>query len=350
MKILVMAALCLMVVPTYAQKTYGTTGVQTSSIYSIGQTPVNGGQLKGPTHLTLIKVSGTAYKTDIDAPPRTPGSNASVPHGQYLVGKVLSGSVSRAPLTASEVKAMPHACITIGMGRIDGLFWSEAMNRNNTLHLLDLPENAMAKDAPWFHHYCWGKLSKLRSIYAKDPQKRNQEIRIWRNNMEYIVDSNTKLTIKWAYLPEIFTEIAESYLVEKKYALALSMAEKALELNPKHADAYAVIVDSRSAIGHKEKALAAATEGLRYAPTSKGMKRRYKALGGTEPYPEPYIETPEVTAKQSSEPAVEASPRAEPTEPPTQPTSGALPSEGRTTTPPAAPVGSPTNPYCRFCP
>lgn len=95
-----------------------------------------------------------------------------------LVGKVLSGSVSKAPLTMSEIKSMPSACITIGMGKIDGVFWAEALARNKTEFLLDLPENAMAKNATWFHHFCWARLSKIRSINAKDAFVKRQRLRL----------------------------------------------------------------------------------------------------------------------------------------------------------------------------
>lgn len=374
MKNLVTLILCLALVPAHAQQLNNPKGNNAAKPSAAGL--VNGGVVVNPNGNNAIPKEKTgsppvggagtqrkkAYSTQTEPPqkvppalkadvPLPPSTTSPVSHGQNLIGKALTGNVSEAPLTAAEVKAMPHACITIGMGRIDGLFWAEAMNRNKTLHLLDLPENAMAKDAPWFHHYCWAQLSKLRSISAMDAQKRQQEINIWRDNLEFIVDANEKRPSKWGYLPQVFTEMAESYLLEKKYAQALAMADKARALNPRHADAYTVIADSQSAIGNKQKALAAVTEGLRYAPASKGMKRRYKALGGVEPYPEPYADSAQTVTQPSKDPEVAALPPKEQAASPNQAAASAPALEERPTPPPAeAPVGSPTNPYCRFCP
>lgn len=288
-------------------------------------------------------------------------STAYAVDANSLVGKVLSGNVSKAPLTESEVKAMPPACITIGMGRIDGMFWAEAMKKNKTEALLERPENAMAKDASWFHHYCWGRLSKLRSIYAKNEIKRKSEIKMWRNNMEFIIEWTNKQKVSWSYMPTIYTELAESFLIEKNYAQAIGAAEKSLNLKSDHSDAYWILSDSYAAVGNKIKALDAATEGLKYVPESKGLKRRYTALGGKQPYPTPYKANTAtevaVIGKDSAE-SVAVAPAVEPrldsleasvdaTKSVSQPTTG---TEPMANVPEKTEAPEKTNPYCRFCP
>lgn len=215
-------------------------------------------------------------------------SSAHAVDANNLVGTAVSGSVSKSPLTEAEVKSMPSACITIGMGRIDGVFWVEAMVKNKTMFLLDLPENAMAKNANWFHHFCWARLAKMRSINAKSRVSRQSEIKSWRMNMQFIVDWTAKQKVSWPYLPVVYTDIAETFLVEKNYAQAILHAEKALSLKAGHADAFVILADCYAAVGNKGKALDKATEGLKYVPESKGLKRRYAELGGKLPLPEPY--------------------------------------------------------------
>jgi tetratricopeptide (TPR) repeat protein len=282
-------------------------------------------------------------------------SSAHAVDANSLVGTVLSGNASKAPLTETEIKAMPAACITIGMGRIDGMFWAEGMKKNKTEALLDLPENAMAKNASWFHHFCWGRLSKLRSIYAKTEIKRKSEIKMWRNNMDFIVEWTAKQKLNWTYMPTVYTELAESFLVEKNYAKAITEAEKSLRINPAHPDAYWILSDSYMAVGNKKKAMDVTTEGLKYAPESKGLKRRYKELGGQPPYPEPYptnvandTGVSEKDKAAASAPAIEQPPST-----PEKPAATPATTSGPEATPKAQDnIGQPgkANPHCRFCP
>ncbi len=288
-------------------------------------------------------------------------SSAHAVDANSLVGKVLSGSVSKAPLTLAEIKSMPSACITIGMGRIDGVFWAEALARNKTESLLDLPENAMAKNATWFHHFCWAKLSKMRSINAKDNIVRKSEVKLWRMNMQFIVDWTAKQKVAWMYMPVVYTDIAETFVVEKNYAQAISHAEKALRLKSDHADAFVILADSYAAVGNKSKALDATMEGLNHVPESKGLKRRYKELGGKLPYPTPYPAnaTADVTVvgKDGAEPVASA--------PAAEPRLERLEASVEVATSVSQPITSPepiakepergevpvkANPYCRFCP
>jgi tetratricopeptide (TPR) repeat protein len=176
------------------------------------------------------------------------------------------------------------------MGRIDGVFWPAGMSRNGTLYLLDLPQNAMAKDAPWFHHYCWGMLSKFRAMTTLDKANRSYEIKTWRDGMTFIIGWVESHNLTWSYMPLIYTERAESYIADKQYVLALADAQKATTLDPSYANAYKVLVETHRAMGEKKEALQAATEGLKYAPDMKVLQDWYTQLGGKLPYPEPYKE------------------------------------------------------------
>lgn len=258
-------------------------------------------------------------------------SHALSPEATRVLGKRVKGG---APMTLSEVNAMPPPCHAIGMGEIDGVFWSEGMKKNGTLSILERPEYAMANNAVWFHHYCWGLLDKHRAFASVAASDRSFLTRIWRQEMEYIVNWTARVNVKWEYLPLIHKEIAETYLQDKNYGNALRSANTALSLNADIPASYALLADIYVQIKDKSKALATVTEGLKRVPASKALQFRYKDLGGGMPFPEPYV-------KKEPEPA--------PAPEPVKEASTVTPSG--TTAADVPPVEQPPgNPYCRFCP
>lgn len=258
------------------------------------------------------------------------------PEDLRLVGQIVSGS----PMTLSEVSAMPPPCRAIGMGEINGVFWPEGMNKNGTNWILDQPENAMAKGAVWFHHYCWGMLEKHRAFAAVKTSERDFKIKQWRNEMQYIVNWTTQQKINWAYLPVVHMEIAESYVQEKNYPNAIQSAYTALELNADFVPGYILLDDIYERIKDRAKALAAVSEGIKHVPGSKGLQRRYKELGGRMPFPEPYAkpETPENVSPATGEGASD------------KPNGDPAPEKSPSSTTEPEKIGVPGNPYCRFCP
>lgn len=254
---------------------------------------------------------------------------------------------NRGQTTPEEFKAMEPACQAIGMGSIDGKFWAEALGNSP---ILDKPENAMAKGAGWFHHYCWGKLSKLRYYSAKTAEKRKSAIHVWRGEMEYIVKTTGERGLEWGYMHVIHKEIAESYLFEKNYGQAIIEGEKALALDRDYVPAYVVIADAYAGANKRDKALETATEGLKHAPESRPLKRRYTELGGKLPYPEPYVKA--AGAAEAAPVENPATAKVQPEPVPAPPSDAPPESAGQTETPPIveSPKQPGANPYCRFCP
>lgn len=253
----------------------------------------------------------------------------------------------RPDMTPQEFKAMEPVCQAIGMGEINGMFWAEALNKPENKHILDEPGNAMAKDAGWFHHYCWGKLGKLRYFSAKTQDQKNFQIRRWRNNMEFIVNWTSQHQIDWPYIHLIYKEIAESYLYEKNYLKAIGEAEIALKKNPEYAGTYVLIADAYTEIKNRSKALEYVTDGLQYNPDSKALQRRYRTLGGKMPYPDPITrntldaDTP-ATKPTSSPPASTDTASAPGVQAPQQDQGSSDDVQSK--------KQPDDNPYCRFCP
>lgn len=120
---------------------------------------------------------------------------------------------------------------------------------------------------------------------------------------------------------------------------------KAIEMNPKLTRAYLSLSEIYEKQKSNNKALDIVTEGLRHNPDTKSMQRRYTKLGGKLPYPAPIepvvVETPNVAPPTSVAPAPAS------TEPKPDMPVEASPADESLAQPK---IGSPKNPYCRFCP
>ncbi|MHB9101379.1 MAG: tetratricopeptide repeat protein [Sulfuricella sp.] len=132
---------------------------------------------------------------------------------------------------------------------------------------------------------------------------------------------------------------------------------KALRYTPNSSAIYLVLADFYQETGDKPKALEMVTEGLRRNPDSKGLKRRYTELGGKLPYSETVTKAMPAEVAGAAPPSGETTSQAadaspEPIKFKTEGKAEPVPASAQTTPaePVAAPkIGSPNNPYCRFC-
>lgn len=134
---------------------------------------------------------------------------------------------------------------------------------------------------------------------------------------------------------------------------------KALRYDPSSSAIYLALADIYQQMGDKPKALEMVTEGLRHSPNSKGLKRRYTELGGKLPYPEAATKNMSAEITGTAPPSGEATAQtadalSEQIKVKTEGTAEAEAAPASAQTTPAEPVaapkiGSPKNPYCRFC-
>ncbi len=143
-------------------------------------------------------------------------------------------------------------------------------------------------------------------------------------------------------LPEVHLQKGKALKLYRQEGKALIEFMDAIRGNPKLAPAYLELADIQVRSKKPQEALRTVTEGLRHIPDSKPLKRRYSELGGKLPYPTPVIAAPP--------PATPAAETAAPT--PTSPAETTAPPPVTTTPSPIIEpkIGSPKNPYCRFCP
>lgn len=229
----------------------------------------------------------------------------------------------------AEMASLPPYCkarMKSGQGSSDYRMW----------------EGTLGKDFLHTHHYCAGINFVNRYYRSRSPQDKRFNLNQAQNNLQYMV---TNADPGYSLMPDVYLNLGLVYSLMNQPAQAVTHYNKAIELNPRQPKAYSALSDYYVKTKQSAKALEVVTEGLRYNPDTKSLQRRYTELGGKLPYPTPVA---------APAPAVEAKP-----EPQTGPASSdaapAASSAADPAPPAAAPaaepkIGSPTNPYCRFCP
>jgi len=205
------------------------------------------------------------------------------------------------------------------------------------------------------HHYCDG-LRFIDRAYAAMGNKQDMKHYLSEsiNNFDYVL---THTPEDYVMRGEVHVGKARALKLMGKHGESMVELTKALRYTPDSPAIYQALADYHQETGNKPKALEMVTEGLRRNPDSKGLKRRYTELGGKLPYPEAATKTMPAEVTGAAPPSGEATAQTAdaPSEQIKLKTEGkaeAEPVSAQTTPaePVAAPkIGSPKNPYCRFC-
>lgn len=188
------------------------------------------------------------------------------------------------------------------------------------------------------HHYCAGLNYMNRYWGARSAPDRSFYLQRALTNFDYMVKAEKP---DFALRVELYSQRGEVNKLLRKPGEAINDFNKAVSIDPKAVKPYLQLADTYVATKASARALEAVTEGLRQVPDSTALQRRYLELGGKKPFPAP-------VAAQAAEPAAAPggqlpAPEVEPAAVEAKP-APAAPAE-------AAPViGTPKNPYCRFCP
>jgi len=267
-------------------------------------------------------------------------------------------------VTREELTLMPPYCTAL-LGQDVGL-----------PNFKDSPlRDTVPAGCPALNHYCYG----LKAMIRVD-RNRGVDQSFW---LTSAIGHFRERTSGWekeaptcSIRPEAYTNLGKALLRQNKALVgqAIMNYSKALELRPDYLPAYLALSDAYLGLGKKGEALHAAEQGLKYLPDSKGLLRRFKELGGKTP-PTPVAAA--IPAAPAEPGKVTAGPQPMPGQngvPGTAPQQSAgtgavsehsvtppVPSPGKTEAEhaatqqaPGAPeetkIGTPTNPYCRFCP
>lgn len=198
------------------------------------------------------------------------------------------------------------------------------------------------------HHYCAG----LNFI------NRYQNLVSDRNRKFYLSRALSQIDYFAKDMPPDFPLAGDVYLnrgvalqLMGRDAAALTDFTKALERDPKQVRAYLEIASFHEKNRHKSKALDIVTTGLRQVPESKRLQRKYLSLGGEQPFQKaPLIEEDTVATeleKPNSEVSVDGTGEEGAVSKPSQNAESEGTGKGEEQKPR---IGTPNNPYCRFCP
>jgi hypothetical protein len=302
--------------------------------------------MRFPVSLLLVTLSWTAWATGINQGPPV-DKNLFVP---VLTKTMVEGQI----MTVNEVIAMEPACLVIGMGRAtgnhwgmpDGTFPKGAGPQMSNYPMLYIEGTSI--NAGWFHHYCWGELSRVRYLTATNTNKRAKYLNKWIGAIHYSLREAKSKNNRWSYLNKVRGDLAAAQLESKKYALAAVTAAEVIAVAPEIEATHITLIDALIALKKRPEAEAATLEALKLFGKKKSLVRRYKALTGREPdIPDP--EPAPVAASEMPAPVPSESP---------VPQQGGLTKDAalesapvvqESVSPPAS-IGNETNPYCRFCP
>jgi tetratricopeptide (TPR) repeat protein len=205
------------------------------------------------------------------------------------------------------------------------------------------------------HHYCDAlKFIVRANRNLGDKAELSYNLEQAQRGIEHML--NVEQTPDWVLRPEAHVNLGKLYLhmirVGKgSEGKAVRNFEQAILIQPDYEPAYSALSDFYADKGLKQKALNVIEEGLRHAPESKMLLRRFKELGGKTP-PVPLVMTKPPTPDEAIASPVkqEQSQSGNTTIPPPPDVPGATSPEPppKQTTPPR--IGSPSNPWCRFCP
>ncbi|MGA7180313.1 MAG: tetratricopeptide repeat protein [Thiobacillaceae bacterium] len=238
-------------------------------------------------------------------------------------------------VSREELARMPAYC-TASYGALVGLPQMQESLRGT-----------IPPDCPSIHHYCDGLKAMIR--VDSIPTEKDAWLSSAISSFQGVVRDWEHRGQTCSVRPEAYTNLGKGLRRRNRASTAEAIAyfHKALELKPDYLPAYFALSDSYLDIGKKSEALGVVEEGLKYVPDSKGLLRRFKELGGITP-PAP------IAKPNPQQPSAAAGPGPEPsTSPSTTPnrTGGESVVGAPAAVEPEPPkIGSPTDPYCRFCP
>ncbi len=212
-------------------------------------------------------------------------------------------------------------------------------------------------------HYC-NAVEALNKLYSmSNPQQRRYLVQTVVGETGYVIGHNPETHY---FMPEAYALRGRAQLLGKQMPQAEASLYKALQLDPRHVGAMHNLATLYLETNRKAKAVDTVKAALAIDTSHKGLRRLARELGIKVEEPKPS----ESTQPPSTEPVTKGSPSAAPsTPPPAEPsaqapvatTTGNNPASTEKTADakrdlkdaPQAPVpalGSPTNPWCRFCP
>lgn len=191
-----------------------------------------------------------------------------------------------------------------------------------------------------FHHYC-GALNAMKSLYTATSKVRmNYAAQSVMGETGYVINHVPE---SHTLMPEVYALRGKAMAIVKQNARAETNLVKALQLDPKHVGAYATLANLYFDTKRRAKAEETVKTGLSVDSQNKALRRMASDLG----IKVEALKPEDVTVELPVQPAPKAEvvvvePASAPAEVDSAPTNATSPEPPK--------IGSPTNPWCRFCP
>lgn len=203
------------------------------------------------------------------------------------------------------------------------------------------------------HHYCTGINYINRYLYRIADKKRDYYLSRALPEIDYVAKD---MPPDFPLAGDIYLNRGIALQLMKRDSLAIIDFYKSIEHDPNQVRAYIAIAEMHSKANNKPKALESITTGLRNVPDSKNLQKKYRELGGKEPFPKPLdvapnssVDAPVPQIDKGGDAGSVTTPDAgriqQPVSPSGQENTGKDAGDTQ-----SAPIGAPGNPYCRFCP
>lgn len=190
------------------------------------------------------------------------------------------------------------------------------------------------------HHYCDGLRFYNRALANTGNRSDfKYNIQLSLAGFDYVLSHTSP---DFSMRPEVIANKARTLALAGRKAEAVMLYTGVVQQTPNYIPAYLYLADYYAS-NDRKKALNLVSDGLRHNPGTKSLERRYQELGGTLPYPEPLKRAEPAVIEPSPVAEQAAAPEVQPEEIPAEKTTP----EAGTDKPK---IGSPKNPYCRFCP
>lgn len=222
---------------------------------------------------------------------------------------------------ATEMLLMPSYCkvkFTAPQGSPEWQTWRGRIGEN----FIDL------------HHYCAALNFVNRYWKAQSASDRSYYLKNAMDNFDYMVRAEKP---GFPLRAELYSNRGEVFKLQGRLGEAIQDFNRAIEINPRFTKPYLQLIDLYEGAKKRDESLEVATSGLRNNPNSKVLQRRYHEVGGKLPYPKP-IQIEAVAMEPASKTEIGVS----------DPVPAPVVTPAESIAKPI--IGSPTNPYCRFCP
>lgn len=238
-------------------------------------------------------------------------------------------AVKWSPPNAAELAVLPSYC--------------KAKTMPNT-PLYDQWHRSLGRIFLSIHHYC-AALNFVNRYYATLGRERDTWLHFALDDFNYMIKHYPN---GYPLVPSIYVNRGSALHLAGRDLDAMQDYNSALKLNPKLRGAYLGLIGLLSEKKQNEEAIKIATQGLKNLPEDKALQERYIELGGKLPYPKPLESTKQEldTQRQDSSNNEETPQNHESSlSNDSNPAGEKTPSNTNMDK-----TGSPTNPWCRFCP